>query len=201
MNAKVRVTKSLKIKSFLPFFVMIVLLTAGTIPGYAHCDSLDGPVIKDAEAALKTNNVSLVFKWINEEQEQEITSLFKKTYDLQDGDPEIYELVKNHFFETLVRWHRETENAPYTGLKAAGTTEKIIQLSDKAIKDKDINDLINKLNNHTEQVIKDRFEKVLLLNEIKNESEQKGRKFVEAYVDYTHTIEALHDVLEHGTSH
>jgi len=36
------------------------------------------------------------------------------------------------------------------------------------------------------------------LNTKKNESVEAGRAFVEAYVDYTHTLEAIHDILEHG---
>lgn len=201
MNAKVRISKSSGFKNLLPVMMMFILFSIGTLPAYAHCDSVDGPVITDAKEALKTNEVSHVFKWIDKEQEKEVTTLFNKTYNLKDGDPEIYELVKKHFFETLVRLHRETENAPYTGLKAAGTTKKIIQLSDEAIQDKNIDALISKLNNHVEKVIRNRYEKVEKLNEVKDESAQKGREYVKAYVQYTHTIEALHDVLKHGDAH
>jgi len=35
------------------------------------------------------------------------------------------------------------------------------------------------------------------LSQKKNESVETGRTFVEAYVDYTHTLEAIHDVLKH----
>ncbi len=55
-------------------FIFIFTNTAS-----AHCDSYDGPVIKDAEMALETNNVNLVLKWVTKEQEKEITTLFQKT--------------------------------------------------------------------------------------------------------------------------
>lgn len=44
-------------------------------------------------------------------------------------------LLKKHFFEMLVRLHRETEGEPYTGLKPAGSTKQIIQMTDDALKE------------------------------------------------------------------
>ncbi|MBE0538465.1 MAG: hypothetical protein IH620_02030 [Ignavibacterium sp.] len=165
----------------------------------AHCDSYDGPVIKDAEKALEANNVNLVLKWVSKEQEKEITPLFRKTYELRDGDKEVYEIVKKHFFETLVRLHRETEGAPYTGLKPAGTTKQIIKMTDKALDENSVDDFLQKLNNHMDNVVREKFNKVSELNKVKDNSVEKGREFVAAYVDYTHTVEAIHDIIEHGT--
>ncbi len=164
----------------------------------AHCDSYDGPVIKDAEKALETNSVNLVLKWVTKEQEKEITTLFQKTYDLRNGDKGVYEIVEKHFFETLVRLHRETEGAPYTGLKPAGTTKQIIQMTDKALKENNVDDFLLKLNNHIDKVVREKYEKVSELNKVKDNSVEEGREFVAAYVDYTHTVEAIHDVIEHG---
>ena len=164
----------------------------------AHCDSYDGPVIKDAEMALETNNVNLVLKWVTKEQEKEITTLFHKTYELRNGDKDIFEIVQKHFFETLVRLHRETEGAPYTGLKPAGTTKQIIQMTDKALKENSVEDFLLKLNNHIDKVVRDKYQKVSELNKVKDDSVEKGREFVAAYVDYTHTVEAIHDIIEHG---
>ena len=164
----------------------------------AHCDSYDGPVIKDAEKALEMNNVNLVLKWVTKEQEKEIISLFQKTYELRNGDKEVYEIVEKHFFETLVRLHRETEGAPYTGLKPAGTTKQIIQMTDKALKENNVDDFLLKLNNHIDKVVREKYQKVSELNKVKDDSVEKGREFVAAYVDYTHTVEAIHDIIEHG---
>ncbi len=193
-------TRKTSLKTILSI-VFVSLMIAGSLPASAHCDSLDGPTIKDATKALETNNVNLVLKWISEEQEKEIIPLFKKTYALKSGDKEVYTIVKKHFFETLVRLHRQTEGAPFTGLKPAGTTKKIIQLSDQAIKNNDIDELLGKLNNHLGRVIKKKYEKVQTLDKVKNDSPDKGREYVEAYVDYTHTIESVHDIIEHGGGH
>ena len=181
------------------FLASIILVFTNTAS--AHCDSYDGPVIKDAEKALETNNVNLVLKWVTKEQEKEITTLFQKTFELRNGDKGVYEIVEKHFFETLARLHRETEGAPYTGLKPAGTTKQIIQMTDKALKENDVDDLLLKLNNHIDKVVREKYQKVSKLYKVKDDSVEKGREFVAAYVDYTHTVEEVHDIIEHGGSH
>lgn len=179
----------------------LILLIVGLQTASAHCDSYDGPVIKDAVKALENNNVDIVLKWITEEQENEITSLFNKTYALKSGDKEVYEIVEKHFFETLVRLHRETEGAPYTGLKPAGSTIQIIQMTDTALQEDDIEGFIIKLDNHLNTVVREKYQKVAELNKVKDNSIAEGRAFVEAYVDYTHTIAAIHAIMEHGADH
>lgn len=179
------------------FLLLMFTLFMGT-PAFAHCDSYDGPVIKDAISALETDNVDLVLKWVTDEQEAEIIPLFNKTYRLKTGDADIYKIVERHFFETLVRLHRETEGAPYTGLKPAGTTKAIIKLTDHSIESGNSDDLVSKLNNHIAKIVHEKHRKVAELSKVKNISIEKGREYVEAYVDYTHTVEAFHDILEHG---
>jgi len=165
---------------------------------FAHCDSYDGPVIKDAFEALESNKVNLILKWVNEDQEEKITALFKKTYSLKKGDREIYKIVEMHFLETLVRLHRETEGEPYTGLKPAGSTSKIIQMADNSIEIASVEELTTNLTAHIENVVREKFEKVIELAKVKEESLEYGRAYVGAYVDYTHSLEAIHSILEHG---
>jgi len=102
LNKRTEIPKSLQThKSNLQTILSIVfgslLMLFAALPASAHCDSYDGPVIKDAEKALEENNVDLVLKWINQEQEAEIISLFRKTYDLKSGDKEVYEIILTHW--------------------------------------------------------------------------------------------------------
>ena len=182
-------------------FLILMFTVFASTPALAHCDSYDGPVIQDATKALATNNVNLVFKWLEKSQEKEITTLFNKTFQLKNGDKEVYAIVEKHFFETLVRLHREIEGAPYTGLKAAGTTKPIIKMTDEAIKTGNVDDFLLKFNKHIEKAVREKYQKVAELNKVKDVSTEQGRAFVEAYVDYTHTVEALHDIIEHGGGH
>lgn len=206
MNLGTEVPKGIKtsnssLQAILSIVFVSLFIIFGSLQASAHCDSYDGPAKKDAIKALETNNVNLVLKWIAPEQEKEIIPLFNKTYALKSGDKEVYAIVEKHFFETLVRLHREAEGAPYTGLKPAGTTKKIVLLSDQAIVSKDIEDLLGNINNHIGKVIREKYEKVVALDKVKNDSPEQGREFVEAYVDYTHTIEAIHDIVEQGGGH
>lgn len=200
MEIKIKKQNGLKHLSLITL-ILISIITVSLQKSFAHCDSYDGPVVQDAYKALKTNNVNLVLKWISKSQETEIVSLFNKTYKLKTGDYEIYQIVEKHFFETLVRLHRETEGAPYTGLKPAGTTKKIVDMSDKAIESGSIDDLMKKFNSHIESVIREKYNKVLALDKTKNETVEKGRAYVKAYVEYTHLLEGIHDMIEHGTGH
>lgn len=180
---------------------MVFVLLLVSFSASAHCDSYDGPVITDAVKALETNNVDFVLKWITEEQEEEIIQLFNKTFELKKGDKEIYAIVEKHFFETLVRLHRETEGEPYTGLKPAGSTKQIIQMTDEALKEGHVDDFLVKLNAHIDRVVREKYKKVITLNKVKDNSAQQGRAFVEAYVDYTHTVASMHDIMENGPKH
>jgi len=181
--------------------IIIIALASIASLSYAHCDSYDGPVIKDALKALETNNVQLVLKWISPAQEAEIVSLFNATYSLRSGNKEVYKLVETHFLETLVRLHRETEGAPYTGLKPSGHVSPVINLSDNAITSNNPDALLTALNGHISQVVKEKYEKVNMLEKTKDQSPEQGRAYVNAYVDYTHTVEALHAVIEGQHSH
>lgn len=189
--------RTFKVSHYFIATLLAVLAVIVSKPALAHCDSYDGPVITDARKALEANNPEPVFKWISSKQEKEVISLFNKTVALKNGDKEIYQVIEKYFFETLVRLHRETEGAPYTGLKAPGTTKQIVQMSDHALSTENIGELVSKLNKHIERVILEKYHKTAELNQTKNESVESGRAFVEAYIDYTHTIEAIHNVLDH----
>ncbi|MEO8593122.1 MAG: DUF6448 family protein, partial [Candidatus Solibacter sp.] len=45
----------------------------------AHCDGLDGPVVKAARQALVTGNVNLVLIWVQAGDEAELRKAFAKT--------------------------------------------------------------------------------------------------------------------------
>lgn len=181
--------------------LLSLVMSVFSMPTFAHCDSYDGPVIHDARLALQKGEVSFVMKWIREEHEEEIKSLFSKTLSLKNADHQIYNIVEKHFLETLVRLHREGEGAPFTGLKPTGSVTPIIQMADKSIEDSDIESLLNNLHNHIQKIVIEKYEKVSALNKVKDHSIRVGRAYVAAYVDYTHTLEAVEDAIAHGGHH
>ena len=67
----------------------------------AHCDGLDGPVVKAAQRALETRNAALVLIWVQEKDEPEIRKAFEQTLAVRELSPQARELADRFFFETL----------------------------------------------------------------------------------------------------
>lgn len=166
----------------------LVASTAG-----AHCDTLEGPVVKTARLALDKGDVTPVLKWVRPADEPEIRDLFQKTLAARKQGPEVRELVDRYFFETLVRIHRAGEGASFTGLKPAGTpVEPAIALADAALASGDSDRLAKAIAGHVEEGIRHRFARALETKKHADDSVAAGREFVAAYVELTHYVERLH---------
>lgn len=107
-------------KSLLALLALSVLLLVPQIV-LAHCDTMDGPVVKAAQKALEAAKAGPVLAWVHPKDEAEIKTAFLETLAVRKLSPEAKELADRYFFETLVRIHRAGEGAPYTGLKPAGS--------------------------------------------------------------------------------
>ena len=113
---------------------------------HAHCDGLDGPVVKAAQNALAEGNVNLVLIWVPKDDEAEIKRAFEKTVAVRKLNPEARELIDLYFFETLVRIHRAAEGAAYTGLKPAGRDlGPAIPAADKALETGNVDPVVKLL--------------------------------------------------------
>lgn len=156
----------------------------------AHCDTMDGPVVMTAKAALEKGDVTSVLKWVRKDDEREIRELFKKTVAVRAKGPEAKELADRYFFETLVRIHRAGEGAPYTGIMS-GPAETIIQAADSALDAGSADHLVKHVSEAVAAGIRERFNSVKEAKKHADESIEKGRAFVEAYVEYTHYVERL----------
>ncbi len=182
-------------KAMLRIVCAVVLLSGlwFIIPGIAaaHCDTMDGPVVMTAKTALEKGDVTPVLKWVKKDDEKEIRELFKKTLVVRSKGPEAKELADMYFFETLVRIHRAGEGAPYTGLKSE-PVEPIIQAADKALETGSADALVKIVADAAAAGIRERFARVKEKKKHADESVEKGREFVAAYVEFTHFVERLH---------
>ena len=183
-------------KTFLALFVFV--FSAG-LAG-AHCDSLDGPVVTAARAALQSGNLDGVLAWVQPDDEAVIKEAFRKTREVRKLGGEAAELADTWFFETLVRMHRAGEGASYTGLKPAGSAEEIVKDIDSAIGKGDIKVLAKKIGSHAEHSITEKFAALLPLKKEAGESVEKGRKYVGAYVEFMHYVENV-KLSVHGAGH
>jgi hypothetical protein len=175
---------------------MTLLATAFLAPAVvlAHCDGMDGPVVKAAQKALAEGKVNLVLIWVQPGDEGAIKTAFQKTVAVRKLSPEARELADMYFFETLVRIHRAGEGAPYTGLKAAGRDlGPVIPAADKAIADGKIEPLLKLLPAAAHANIRKHFNEVLARKQFKEDDVQAGRAYVEAYVTFMHATEGVHE--------
>lgn len=84
-------------KAFRMIVLPILISLAAPGAAYAHCDTMDGPVVKAAQKALATGNVKLVLLWVRPEDEPEIRSAFDKTLQTRDQSPQVREQVDRYF--------------------------------------------------------------------------------------------------------
>lgn len=166
----------------------------------AHCDSLDGPVVKAAQRALAEANVNLALIWVQKDDEAEIKRAFEKTLGVRRLGAEAMELADHYFFETLVRVHRAGEGAAFTGLKPAGyNLSPAVNQGDKALQTGDIEPVLHFLSAKMKQGLHERFQEVLVRKKFPKEDIEAGRAYVKAYVAYIHYVEAVHQATTGGT--
>jgi hypothetical protein len=194
-----RVMKSKNIFIAIVFLFTIVFFQNKAL---AHCDTIDGPVVKAAKIALEKGDVTPVLKWIKKENEAEIRSAFGRTLLVRSKGREEKELADIYFFETLVRLHRAGEGEPYTGLKPAGTPiEPIVATADKSLEIGDLKELSHTLSETIEAGLAMRLKRALEAKSDADKNVDAGREYVEAYVAYVHYAEHVKKIAESGGHH
>lgn len=188
------------------FGIMSSLVLGGVLffmpaASFGHCDTLDGPVVAEARAALESGDITAVLKWVKKNDEKEIREVFAKTLSVRKQGAEAKELADRYFFETLVRLHRAGEGAPYTGLKPASAVDHAVAEADKALDSGSADRLLKMLSDAASDGIRKRFRHALEARKKAETSVEAGRKFVEAYVEFTHYVERLHADIISGAGH
>jgi hypothetical protein len=172
-------------------FFGIVALTA-VPPLSAHCDTMDGPVVAAARAALQAGDVTPVLKWIPKSSEPEIRAAFTRTLKVRTASADARELADIYFFETLVRLHRAGEGEPYTGLKPAGAqVDPAIAAADKALQGSSADRLVRVMTDGVSGEIRHRFDQAVQTRKMADRSVEAGREYVAAYVSLMHYLEQM----------
>ena len=181
--------------------VALLILLTMTTRSLAHCDSMDGPVIKDAQRAIEMSDITPVLKWVSAKDEDAVKQVFTLTTSTRGQSEAVQKIADNYFFETLVRIHRASEGEGFAGLKPAGSVEPAVAATDRALVEGNIDQLADKIAAAVRDGIKQRFDKAYEGQSSAEESVDLGRKYVKAYVALTHFIEAIHHTVSHGASH
>ncbi|MDO9280731.1 MAG: DUF6448 family protein [Pseudomonadota bacterium] len=178
--------------------VLVALALAFAAPAFAHCDTIEGPVVADARTALDTGRTDPVLKWVDPASEAEVHDAFTRALKVRALSPEARDVADRYFFETVVRLHRAREGEPYTGLKPGTAVEPIVVAADAALASGDGTALVEDLESGLEAELRARLERAVAARAHKDESVDAGREFVEAYVSYVHYVEGV-EVATAGT--
>ena len=181
------------------FFTFLTALCAFFLMGaglaFAHCDTMDGPIIKSAREALETGKVDLVLMWVQKKDETELKEAFRKARDVRQLNPAAKELADRYFIETFVRLHRSGEGAPFTGIKPASTeVHPAVAGADKALETGSVDDLLKIMSETITHGIREHYERTLALRKEAGHSVEAGREYAAAYVTYVHYVEKLYDM-------
>ena len=159
----------------------------------AHCDTMDGPVIIEAQTALEKADITPVLKWVKPEAEPEVRAAFEHAVKVRELGGEARALADQYFFDTLVRVHRAGEGAPFDGVKPAGQQEEIVMAADRALESGSAEELVHAVTRAVTEGITERFQHAAELRQHASHNVDAGREFVAAYVEYVHFVERLHN--------
>lgn len=159
---------------------------------FAHCETLDGPVVSAARRAIEKDNANYILIWVEAENEHEIRQVFEKTMDARRSanSDEERNRIELELFENLVRVHREGEGAKYEGLKPAGSIEPELALADKAVETGKLDDVLGRIeSSENAKIILHLFHKVEEKSHYDIDDVPAGREFVASYVVFIHAVE------------
>jgi hypothetical protein len=179
---------------------LFLLLSADAL---AHCDTMNGPVVKSARLALDNRDVRFALVWVRPVDEVEIRSAFERALSVRGLGAEAKALADRYFFETLVRVHRAGEGAPFTGLKDTDVLpEPSIAAAERSLEVNSVRDLSNELTTALQQKIDGMFQQVQRERTFEPADVEAGRRYVAKYVGFIHYVERLHKaILSAGGEH
>lgn len=151
----------------------------------AHCDTLDGPAVRDGRAALATGNVNHALKWVGPEGEQEVREAFELSLRVRDLGLDARDLADRYFLETMVRVHRAGEGEGFEGLKPSGTVlDPRVVAADAAIDAGELAPLAGLVGPEDLHELSRRFARLMALREFDVDDVAAGRAYLAAYVEF-----------------
>lgn len=179
----------------------LMMAAIAASPASAHCDSMSGPVVKDAQIALAGKKVDPVLKWVGRNDEAEIRDAFNMTLAVRNESTTARRVADRYFFETVVRVHRATEGEGFTGLKPAGHVDPVIAAADRALANGSGDQFANATATAVREGMQRRFTDALNKRKLAEQSLAQGREYVQAYVEFTHFAVSADHLAAEGPSH
>ena len=169
------------------FINRIVTLLAALRPitVQAHCDTAEGPAVKDGRKAVETGNINYALKWIPADGEAEMRDVFEKSTRVRTLGAEAAELADRLFLETMVRIHRMGEGVGFTGIQPVGTEiDPVVKAADEAIAAGSDADLLPRVPQERRAELDQRFQAALAIRDFDVDDVVAARHYIAAYVSF-----------------
>lgn len=190
------VTLTITISALAGLAAMALALMVHPRTASAHCDTMDGPAVKDGQLALQTGNANIALKWVHEESASELKRIFDQARAARRQGEAARVVADQWFLENLVRIHRAGEGAPYTGLQPAGTKiDERVRAADEAVAAGTLAPLSGLVPREQLAELEQRFAEVLGRKDFPVDDVDAGRSYLEAYVRFFKLAEG------HGQEH
>jgi len=151
----------------------------------AHCDTAEGPAVKDGRKALETGNINYALKWIPADGEAEMRDVFEKALKVRTLGAEAAELADRLFLETMVRIHRMGEGVGFTGIQPVGTQiDPVVKAADEAIALGSDADLLPMVPQERRAELDKRFQAALAIKDFDVDDVAAARRYIAAYVSF-----------------
>lgn len=165
----------------------------------AHCDTMDGPAVKDAIRAMDTGNVNYALKWVQPKYEAEVSRAFRMSMKVKYINADTKNLAEQYFFEILLRDHRAGEGVAFDGVKPHGwPVDERVKAADQSIALGNLEPLKGLVEPDKWPELQRRFQKVMSLKDFDVNRVEEGREYIEAYVQFFKFAEGED---EHHESH
>ena len=149
----------------------------------AHCDTMDGPAVKDAIKAMDSGNVNYALKWVQPKYEAEVSRAFRMSMKVKDINADTKNLAEQYFFEILLRDHRAGEGVAFDGVKPHGwPVDERVKAADQSIALGNLEPLKGLVEPDKWPELQRRFQKVMSLKDFDVNRVEEGREYIEAYV-------------------
>ena len=92
-------------------------------------------------------------------------------------------------------------SAPAEKKSAKKTKAAAVKKADAALETGDVSELADRISSHVKAAVEEKFRHALEKKRSADESPEKGREFVEAYIAFVHTVEGIHELVMGGHAH
>lgn len=167
----------------------------------AHCDTMDGPAVKDGLLALETGNANIALKWVQPDGAEELGDIFARAVAVRGKGDDVRGVADQWFLENMIRIHRAGEGASYTGLQPAGAhVDERVRAADNAVASGDLAELAPLVPAEQLPELERRFAAVMKAKDFPVDDLDAGREFLHRYVRFFKLAEG-HDHGDHHDHH